>query len=330
MRDLIFANPAYFWLLLLIPAMILWQWKVGEKKQPRLLISTIQGLTGKNRTAKYRLRHLPFLFRIATLMAVICALARPQSTSQSENVYTEGIDIVLAMDISSSMLAQDFRPNRLEAAKDVALQFIADRPSDRLGVVVFAGESFTQCPLTTDRIALINLMKDIESGLLVDGTAIGNGLATAVNRLKDSKGKSKVIILLTDGVNNSGEVPPLTAAELAKTYGIRVYTIGVGSMGTAPYPVMTPYGVQLQQMPVEIDEDILKETAKITGGAYFRATNNTKLLDIYKQINQLEKTKVEVSAYNNFKEEYTLFALFALVFFVLEALSKLFIFNKIP
>lgn len=330
MRDLIFANPAYFWLLLLIPAMILWQWKVGEKKQPRLLISTIQGLTGKNRTAKYRLRHLPFLFRIATLTAVICALARPQSTSQSENVYTEGIDIVLAMDISSSMLAQDFRPNRLEAAKDVALQFIADRPSDRLGVVVFAGESFTQCPLTTDRIALINLMKDIESGLLVDGTAIGNGLATAVNRLKDSKGKSKVIILLTDGVNNSGEVPPLTAAELAKTYGIRVYTIGVGSMGTAPYPVMTPYGVQLQQMPVEIDEDILKETAKITGGAYFRATNNTKLLDIYKQINQLEKTKVEVSAYNNFKEEYTLFALFALVFFVLEALSKLFIFNKIP
>lgn len=295
-----------------------------------MLISSIQALKGHNRSAKFRLRHLPLIFRLATITSIIIALARPQSTSQAENVYTEGIDIVLAMDISSSMLAQDFHPNRLEAAKDVAMQFIADRPSDCIGVVVFAGESFTQCPLTTDRVALINLMKDIESGLLVDGTAIGNGLATAVNRLKDSKSKSKVIILLTDGVNNSGEIPPLTAAELAKTCGIRVYTIGVGSMGTAPYPVMTPFGIQMQQMPVEIDEGILKETAKITGGAYFRATNNTKLLDIYKQINQLEKTKVEVNAYNNYKEEFTIFALMAILFFILEALSKLFVFNKIP
>lgn len=330
MSDIIFANPAYFWLLLLLPALVIWQWKRGSKKQSRMLISSIQALQGNNRTFKFRIRHLPFILRLATLTAVIIALARPQSTSQAENVYTEGIDIVLAMDISSSMLAQDFHPNRLDAAKDVAMQFIADRPSDRIGVVVFAGESFTQCPLTTDRVAIINLLKDIESGLLVDGTAIGNGLATAVNRLKDSKSKSKVVILLTDGVNNCGEVPPLTAAELAKTYGIRVYTIGVGSMGTAPYPVMTPFGVQMQQMPVEIDEGILKETAKITGGAYFRATNNTKLLDIYKQINLLEKTKVEVSAYNNYKEEYTLFALLAVLFFVLEALSRIFVFNKIP
>ena len=275
------------------------------------------------------LRHLPFIFRILALSLIIVAICRPRSSTQVEKVDTEGIDIVFAMDVSSSMLARDFSPDRISAAKDIAIEFIAQRPSDRMGIVVFAGESYTQCPLTTDRATLINLMKEITTELLEDGTAIGNGLATAVARLKDSDAKSRVVILLTDGVNNSGEIAPETAAEIAETYGIRVYTIGVGANGEAPYPVITPWGVQVQNMKVEIDEDLLKSIAGKTGGSYFRATDNTKLTEIYSEINKMEKTRTTIDSFPIYKELYGRYALAALVFLVLEMLVKLLI-RRLP
>jgi Ca-activated chloride channel family protein len=228
------------------------------------------------------------------------------------------------------MLARDFKPDRINAAKDIAIRFISERPYDRMGVVVFAGESFTQCPLTTDRITLINLMKDIETGLIEDGTAIGNGLATAVARLKDSDAKSRVIILLTDGVNNRGEIAPLMAAEIAKTYGIRVYAVGVGAKGMAPYPFMTERGIIIQQVPVEIDEDLLKQIAEMTGGRYFRATDNTKLIEIYNEINQMEKAKITVDSLTSYKEEFMPFALGAILVLLLELLLRLLVLRRIP
>jgi Ca-activated chloride channel family protein len=234
------------------------------------------------------------------------------------------------MDISTSMLARDFKPDRIGAAKDIAIQFIAERPSDRIGVVVFAGESYTQSPLTTDRATLINLIKEIECGIIEDGTAIGNGLATAVARLKDSQAKSRVVILLTDGVNNSGEISPQMAAEIAKTYGIRVYTIGVGAEGTAPYPVMTPFGVDVQQVEVEIDEQLLQNIAEGTDGKYFRATDNTKLLEIYGEINKMEKNRTMVDSFPIYKELFMYFALAALAAIVLEMLLVLFVTKQIP
>ena len=226
-------------------------------------------------------RHIPFVLRTAALALIVIAIARPRSSEQIEKVDTEGIDIILAMDVSTSMLARDLTPDRINASKDIAIEFIAQRPSDRMGIVVFAGESFTQCPLTTDRATLINLMKEVQTDLIEDGTAIGNGLATAVARMKDSDAKSRVVILLTDGVNNRGEISPAMAAEIAKTYGVRVYTIGVGTDNeTAPYPVMTPWGVEIQNVKVEIDEALLSQVAESTGGKYFRATDNTKLAEI--------------------------------------------------
>ncbi len=329
-RDLVFIQPKFLWLLLLLPLLAAWYIFVTCRKKPTLQISSITPLQGVGRSMLYYLQHAPFVLRCLALTFIFVALARPQSASKSESVYTEGIDIILSLDISSSMLARDFKPDRLQAAKDIGTQFIAERPNDRIGLVVFAGESFTQCPLTTDRITLINLMKDVECGMIEDGTAIGNGLATAVSRLKDSKSVSRVVILLTDGVNNRGEVAPLTAAEIAKTYGIRVYTIGIGSMGTAPYPVMTPYGVQLQQMPVEIDEDMLRKIADMTDGQYFRATSNTKLLEIYGEINKLERNKVEVDSLMHHKEEYTPFALMALACLLFEMLLRLTVLKRIP
>lgn len=329
-RDLVFIQPKFLWLLLLLPLLAAWYIFVSNRKKPTLQISSISPLQGVQRGMLYYVQHVPFVLRCAALALVFVALARPQSTSKSESIYTEGIDIVLSLDISSSMLAQDFNPDRLQAAKDIGTQFIAERPNDRIGLVVFAGESFTQCPLTTDRITLINLMKDVDCGMIEDGTAIGNGLATAVARLKDSKSVSRVVILLTDGVNNRGEVAPLTAAEIAKTYGIRVYTIGIGTMGTAPYPVMTPFGVQTQQMPVEIDEEMLRQIADMTDGQYFRATSNTKLLEIYGEINKLERNKVEVDSLMHHKEEYTPFALLALVCLLMEILLRLTILKRIP
>ena len=329
-NDIIFAHPKFLWLLLMLPLLAAWYIFVSSRRRATLQVSSIGGLTGVKKGLRYYLQHLPFALCCAALACIFLALARPQSTTKSESIYTEGIDIVLALDISGSMLARDFTPDRLQAAKDIGTQFVADRPNDRIGLVVFAGESFTQCPLTTDRITLINLMKDVECGMIEDGTAIGNGLATAVARLKDSKSVSRVVILLTDGVNNSGEVAPITAAEIAKTYGIRVYTIGIGTIGTAPYPAMTPFGIQLQQVPVEIDEDMLRQIAEMTDGKYFRATSNTKLLEIYGEINKLERDKVEVDSLIRHKEEYTPFALAALACLLLELLLRLTALRRIP
>ena len=258
------------------------------------------------------------------------AIARPRDSKNFEKVDTEGIDIVLDMDVSTSMLARDFKPDRIGAAKDIAIEFIASRPTDRIGIVVFAGESYTQCPVTTDRITLINMMKEVQTGLIEDGTAIGNGLATAVARLKDSDAKSRVVILLTDGVNNRGEIAPETAAEIAKTYGIRVYTIGVGAKGDAPYPVQTPWGIQVQNMKVEIDEELLQKIAETTGGKYFRATDNTKLMEIYGEINKMEKNRTTVDSFPVYSERYMDFAIWALVLLLLELLFKFVILKKLP
>lgn len=276
------------------------------------------------------LRHALFALRVLAIFFLVFALARPQSNNSWQTYDSEGIDIVLALDISSSMLARDFEPDRLEAAKEVATKFILERPQDRIGLVVFAGESFTQSPLTTDQAVLVNLMKDLHSGMLEDGTAIGMGLANAVNRLKDSEAKSKVIILLTDGVNNRGAIAPTTAAELAKTFGIRVYTIGVGTLGEAPYPVQTPWGIQLHNMAVEIDEEILTQIADLTGGRYFRATDNQKLAEIYGEIDQLEKSKVEVKHFSKKDEHYFLFALAGALLLIAEALGRYTLLRKIP
>jgi len=266
------------------------------------------------RTAKYYLRHLPLVLCCLAVALLSVALARPQSAEHNSNSTTEGIDIVLSLDVSGSMLARDFTPDRLGAAKEVASNFIVDRPNDRIGLVVFAGESFTQCPLTTDKRSLLNLLGGVRSGMIDDGTAIGNGLATAVNRLRESSAKSKVVILLTDGVNNSGQIAPLTAAEIAKSYGIRVYTVGVGTMGMAPYPAIDMWGnLTFQPMKVEIDEKMLTEIAQMTGGQYFRATDNRKLREIYDQINDLERSRVEVENFTRYDECFAPFALLAVL-----------------
>ncbi len=326
-----FEYPHLLWLeLLLIPLIALYVWRCLRGKQPSLTVSdAAQWDTGNGRLAAWS-RHLPFILRMVALAAIIAAIARPRSSENFEKVDTEGIDIVLTMDVSTSMLARDFKPDRIGAAKDIAMEFIASRPADRMGIVVFAGESYTQAPLTTDRATLINLMKEVETGLIDDGTAIGNGLATAVARLKDSDAKSKVVILLTDGMNNCGEVAPQMAAEIAKTYDIRVYTIGVGAMGEAPYPFMTPWGVQVQNVKVEIDEDLLKQIAAETGGKYFRATNNTKLMEIYSEINQMEKTRTTVDSFPVYSERFMRFALIALFALLAELLLRFFIVRRIP
>ena len=275
-------------------------------------------------------RHIPLVLRIFALVMIVIALARPRSSEEFSKIDTEGIDIALAMDVSTSMLARDLTPDRISASKDIAIEFISQRPSDRMGIVVFAGESFTQCPLTTDRATLINLMKEVQTGVIEDGTAIGNGLATAVARLKDSDAKSRVVILLTDGVNNSGEVSPQMAAEIAKTYGIRVYTIGVGKEGEAPYPVMTPWGVQVQNMKVEIDEALLKEIAESTGGRYFRATDNTKLAEIYGEINKMEKARTTVDSFPVYEELFGRYLFWALLALLLGMLINWFVIRRLP
>jgi Ca-activated chloride channel family protein len=266
MNGITFAEPLYLYFLAVVPAMIAFYVIKQQKTTASLRMPGLQQFARTGKTFRHYLRHILFALRILTLTLLLIVLARPQATDKFQNTSTEGIDIVLTLDISGSMLARDFRPDRLEASKDVATEFISGRPYDRIGLVVFSGESFTQCPLTTDHAVLVNLLREIQSGMIEDGTAIGMGLATAVNRIKDSEAKSKVIILLTDGVNNRGEIAPATAAGIAKTYGIRVYTIGVGTQGMAPYPVQTPYGIQYQDMPVEIDEAILQEISQTTGG----------------------------------------------------------------
>ncbi|MBQ7222187.1 MAG: VWA domain-containing protein [Bacteroidales bacterium] len=327
-----FEYPNLLYLeFILIPLIAWYVFREIKGGSPSLTVSDMnQWMAGGSSSAKRYLRHIPFILRMIAVALIIIAIARPRSSQDFEKVDTEGIDIVLDMDVSTSMLARDFKPDRIGAAKDIAIEFIASRPTDRIGIVVFAGESYTQCPVTTDRVTLINMMKEVETGLIDDGTAIGNGLATAVARLKDSDAKSRVVILLTDGVNNRGEIAPLMAAEIAKTYGVRVYTIGVGAQGTAPYPVMTPWGVQIQNMEVEIDEDLLKEIASITGGKYFRATDNTKLLEIYNEINQMEKSKTTVDSFPIYTEKFMTFAIWALFALLLELLFKFIIIRRMP
>lgn len=322
MNAIKFAEPVFLYLLLLIPAVVGFYILRQQKVTASLRMPGLQPFRNSGTTFRYYMRHILFALRMLVLLLLIVILARPQSSDRFQNVSTEGIDIVLALDISGSMLARDFKPDRLEASKNVATEFISGRPYDRMGLVVFSGESFTQCPLTTDHAVLINLMREIRSGMIEDGTAIGMGLANAINRIKDSEAKSKVIILLTDGINNKGEVAPATAAEIAKTYGIRVYTIGVGTQGMAPYPVQTPFGIQYQDMPVEIDEAILKEISTTTGGKYFRATDNDKLVQVYSEIDKLEKSKIDVRQFNRKEEKYMIPAIIAFCLLALEILLR--------
>ena len=326
-----FEYPHLLWLLV-IPALLIVHYIYLELcgRRPHLRVSDIRYWKAGGKSVLSCLRHAPMLLRTVALSMIIIAIARPRSSSKMDKIDTEGIDIVLAMDVSTSMLARDFTPDRISAAKDIAIEFISQRPSDRIGIVVFAGESYTQCPLTTDRATLINLMKEIQTGLIEDGTAIGNGLATAVARMQGSDAKSRVVILLTDGVNNRGEITPQTAADIAKTYGIRVYTIGVGANGTAPYPVITPWGVQMQDVEVEIDEDLLKGIAETTGGRYFRATDNTKLSEIYSEINKMEKARTTIDSFPVYKELFMDFALVALICLLLEVLFNAFILKRLP
>lgn len=326
-----FEYPKLLWLLL-VPALLVLHYIYREvaQKRPHLRVSTSVPWMLRGRSFMSFFLHVPFVLRIAALSLIVVAIARPRSSEDMERVDTEGIDIVLAMDVSTSMLARDLTPDRISASKDIAIEFISQRPTDRMGIVVFAGESFTQCPLTTDRATLINLMKEVQTDLIEDGTAIGNGLATAVARMKDSDAKSRVVILLTDGVNNRGEVSPNMAAEIAKTYGVRVYTIGVGKEGMAPYPVMTPWGVEVQNVKVEIDEALLSEIAESTGGRYFRATDNTKLAEIYSEINRMEKARTTVDSFPVYKELFGMYALLALLALLLELILNWFVIRKLP
>jgi len=325
-----FHNPEYlFGLLLLIPV-IYWYMKEVHKSDASLQISSHRNLGSFPKSMKIRLLHLPFVLRVLAIMLLVVTIARPQASDSWRTENTEGIDIVIALDVSGTMLAEDFKPNRLEASKTVANEFILSRPNDNIGLVLFAGKSFTQCPLTTDHAVLVNLFNSIQYGMIEDGTAIGLGLANAVNRLKDSKAKSKVVILLTDGDNNRGDIAPVAAGELAQTFGIRVYTIGVGSMGMVNIPVQTPMGTQYQQIESAFNEKPLQEIAAITGGKYFRATNNEKLRSIYQEIDQMEKTKINVREYSKKYEEYFLFALAGLILLVLEVLLRNIYLRKLP
>jgi Ca-activated chloride channel family protein len=323
-------NPDYFYLFLLLPVLIAWYVYRFKKSTPELLFSGLKPFEGMRPSVKTRLIHSLFVLRMLALSFLIIALAGPQRVSSKSNIDIEGIDIVMALDVSGSMRARDFQPDRIGAAKKIAAQFIDGRPNDRIGLVIFSGEAFTQAPLTLDHAVLKSLLREVKSGMIQDGTAIGDGLATAVSRLKDSQARSKVIVLLTDGVNNSGAIDPETAAELAKMYGIRVYTIGVGSYGYAPYPVQTPYGIQMQQMKVQIDEALLQRIARETGGKYFRANNNNKLRSIFKEIDRLEKSKINVQQFRRKYELYFPFALAALLAFVLEISLRYLYFRRLP
>jgi Ca-activated chloride channel homolog len=324
-----FGQPLFLYLLVIVPVMVAFYLIKQQKVTASLRMPGLQPFAEAGTTFRHILRHILFAFRMIAIALLIIVLARPQKSNNYQDVTTEGIDIVLTQDISGSMLSRDFKPDRLEAAKNIATEFISGRPYDRIGLVVFSGVSFTQCPLTTDHAVLINLLREIQSGMIEDGTAIGMGLATAVNRIKDSRAKSKVIILLTDGVNNRGEIAPETAAEIAKTFGIRVYTIGVGTQGMAPYPVQTPFGIQYQDIPVEIDEAILQKIAETTGGKYFRATDNDSLEKIYKEIDKLEKSKIDVKQFSRKEEKYLLPALFAFCLLMFEITARNTIFKNL-
>ncbi len=327
-----FANPYLLWLLLIIIPIVAHYILRTLKGGAAINISTVEGVRRAPRTFRYWLRHLPIVLRVVAIALIIVAIARPQTVEESRSSSSEGIDIMMAIDVSGSMLARDFEPDRITAAKRVASSFISDRYGDRIGLAVFAGEAFTQSPLTTDQGTLQTLLGRIRSGLIEDGTAIGDGLATALNRLRESEAKSKVIILLTDGVNNRGAIAPLTAATIAKEMGVKVYTIGIGTEGMAPYPRVDAYGkiVDYGQAKVEIDEKVLRTIAEETGGEYFRATDNKKLEAIYDQINTLEKSKVEVTERTIYHEKYLRWALVAFVLLLLEFIVNMFIIKRLP
>ncbi len=325
-----FAYPAFLWLLPLLPAAGYYLWRRRKRMTITLQFSSLQVFKEIPKSLRERLRYIPLALRFAALALGIIALARPQSISDKQNISTEGIDIVLELDLSGSMLAEDFSPNRIEAAKQVATEFIDARTNDRIGLVVFSAESFTQCPLTTDYTVLKNLLREVKNGMIADGTAIGLAIANGVNRLKDSKAKSKVMILLTDGVNNRGEIDPITAARIAATYGIRIYTVGVGAQGQAPYPVQTPFGVRRQLIQVDLDEKGLTQVAEMTGGKYYRATDNRKLKAIYKEIDQLERTKIEVTAYKRYSELFEGWLLAGFIALLLEIVLSGTVLRKNP
>jgi Ca-activated chloride channel homolog len=324
-----FAKPWFFALFALIPLLIYFYLRPPYRTQGSVLVSGVKAF-GSGRSWKTMFRHVLFIFRLLAISAIIISLARPQTGSQQQQTTGEGIDIVFCLDISGSMLAQDFTPNRMEAAKQVAGEFIDRRPTDRMGLVIFAGESFTMCPLTTDHAVLKTQLFNVQSGLLEDGTAIGSGLATGVERLRSSLSKSKTIILLTDGENNGGVVDPNTAKEIAKSYGVRVYTVGVGTEGFAPVPVQTTSGVIMQKEKVSIDEKLLTQIANETGGKYFRATDNESLNAIYKEIDRLEKSKFEVTSFTHYTEKFLPFLIAAFIFLILEWALRLTLFRKFP
>lgn len=332
---MIFANIEYLFLLLLLIPYIVWYVMRHRKSEPAMQVSTTWMYEKAPGSWKVHFVHAPFVLRVVAFTMIVLVLARPQTTDNWQNTEIEGIDIMLVVDVSTSMLAEDLRPNRIEAAKEVASEFINGRPNDNIGLTIFAGEAFTQCPLTTDHAVLLNLFKSVnceiaQRGMIEDGTAIGMGLANAVSRLKESKAKSKVVILLTDGVNNRGDISPLMAAEIAEQFGVRVYTIGVGTNGTAPYPMPTYMGVQYVQVPVEIDETVLAQISATTNGNYFRATSNSKLKEVYQEIDKLEKTKLNVKEFSKREEAYHLFALVAFLCVLLEILLRNTVLKKIP
>lgn len=323
-KNIIFANPEFFWLLLLLPLMLLWYWFWNKKSQANVTFSTTIAFK-KTKSWSDAFYHLLFVLRMIAIALIVVALARPQTHSENAKTkITDGIDIVMAIDVSASMLSQDLKPNRFEALKKVASQFVKDRPNDRIGLVIYAGESYTKTPVTTDKSIILNALSEITYGQIEDGTAIGMGLATAVNRLKESKAKSRVIILLTDGVNNTGFIDPQTAAELAAEYGIKVYTVGIGTNGMAlsPYALNADGSIIYRMQQVDIDEPLMKKIAQVTKGRYFRATNNQKLQQIYDEINQMETTKIEEFKYTEVDEKFRWWVLVAGVLLLLEFVLK--------
>ena len=329
-----FANKEYLFLLLLMIPYLIWYLMYRKKSEPTMRMSDTRAYRYAPRSWRVTLMPIQLLLRLAVFVLLVLVLARPQTQNSWKNETMEGIDIMLAMDVSTSMLAEDLKPNRIEAAKQVAADFVIGRPNDNIGLTIFAGEAFTQCPMTTDHASLLNLLHnvrtDIAQRLIEDGTAIGMGLANAVSRLKDSKAKSKVVILLTDGSNNRGDLSPMTAAEIAKSFGIRVYTIGVGTNKVAPYPMPVAGGVQYVNIPVEIDTKMLSDIAAATDGDFYRATNNKELQQIYKEIDKLEKSKLNVKKYSKRYEAYQPYALVAVILLLLEILLRITVFRKLP
>lgn len=325
-----FAHPSYLWLFLLFVPTIVWYILKHKKAEATLQVSSTYAFDRIGNSYKKYLRHLLFVLRLVTIGCLIIVLARPQSSNNWSKQSTEGIDIILTLDISTSMWARDFAPNRIEAAKNVAAQFISGRTTDNIGLVIFAGESFTLCPMTTDRTVLLNMLREVHCGMIEDRTAIGDGLATAVSRIKDGSAKSKTIILLTDGTNNAGDISPETAAQIAQTFGIRVYTIGVGTRGEAPYPHQTPYGIEYRPVKVEIDEASLQAIANTTGGKYFRATDKNVLKDVFTEIDKLEKTKLVVKEFSTKEELYLSWGITALLSLLAEILLRRTLLRNIP